>query len=98
MPCACSICSHPDRRGIETAVYGGTPLRTIARRWSVSKTALLRHRDTHVEMVPGTPLQAPVPQERPRISPTSAPNLAALESTLRHLHQQLHLALKEPKR
>ena len=98
MPRACTLCVHPDRQAIETALHGGPSLRTIAARWSVSKTALLRHRDMHMKPVPGTPLQVPVPQEHPRVSPTSAPDLAALETVLRRLHQQLRFALKEPKR
>jgi hypothetical protein len=47
MPRVCSICTHPDRRAIETALGSGIPLRTIASQRSVSKTALLRHRDSH---------------------------------------------------
>jgi hypothetical protein len=46
-----------DRLAIETALGSGTALRTIASQWSVSKTALLRHRDTHARPVP-TPLPA----------------------------------------
>ena len=47
MPRACSICVHPNRLAVEIALRRGTPLRTIAARWAVSKTALLRHRDAH---------------------------------------------------
>jgi len=44
MPPTCTICRHPDGEAIDQAVIAGTPLRTIADRWSVSKTALIRHR------------------------------------------------------
>lgn len=47
MPRVCSLCTHPDRLAIETALGSTLPLRTIAARWSVSKTALLRHRERH---------------------------------------------------
>jgi hypothetical protein len=66
MPRACSICTHPDRLAIETALGSGTPLRTIAARWSVSKTALLRHRERH-----GSP-QAQAAQAAPPVAPLAA--------------------------
>jgi len=47
MPQHCTICHHPDHRAIDDTLAGGTSLRTIAARWAVSKTSLLRHRDTH---------------------------------------------------
>ena len=78
MPRPCTICIHPDRRAIERALHAGRTLRTTAARWSVSKTALLGYRDTHVPTAPGIPHspQAPqpptvVPQEPP--TPTLAP-------------------------
>jgi hypothetical protein len=98
MPRVCTLCIHPDRQAIETALHGGTSLRTIAAAWSVSKTALLRHRDAHGGTAP-QPAQQPalqglVLEEPSRRSPTPAPDLAALETVLHCLHQQL-LALKE---
>jgi hypothetical protein len=78
MPRMCSICHHVDRLAVEGALHAGTPLRTIAVRWSVSKTALLRHRDSH-----GFP-QAHADQAVPPIAtPTSAPHtLAACAAAL----------------
>ena len=68
MPRACSICTHVDRRVLETALGRGTSLRTIARHWSVSKTALLRHRDNHgssqaqaAQAIPPVAMPAAVP-------------------------------------
>jgi len=55
MPRRCSICEHPDRQAIHQALEAHEALRTIAARWSVSKTALLRHRETHLARVPGLP-------------------------------------------
>jgi hypothetical protein len=48
MPRVCTICGHPDRAAIDTALVAGTALRDIARRHAVSKDALFRHRDTHL--------------------------------------------------
>ena len=68
MPRRCSICTHADRRALETALGRGPSLRTIARRWSVSKTALLRHRDRHgvpqaqaAQAIPPVAMPAAVP-------------------------------------
>lgn len=44
----CSCCAHPDRSALDAALGSGVPLRTIAERFGVSKTALLRHRDNHL--------------------------------------------------
>jgi hypothetical protein len=55
MPRSCSICAHRECPAIETALDDAIPLRTIADRWSVSKTALIRHK-AHLSMRP-TPTQ-----------------------------------------
>ena len=44
MPNMCSICRHASVADINKSLLDGRPLRSIADRWSVSKTALLRHR------------------------------------------------------
>lgn len=48
MPRTCTICNHPKREPIERSLLSGNPLRTIAERWSVSKTSLLRHKTDHL--------------------------------------------------
>lgn len=49
MPQTCTVCRHTERAAIDAALLAGTPLRTIADQWTVSKTALIRHRaDGHV--------------------------------------------------
>jgi hypothetical protein len=45
MPRVCTICAHPKRADIDKALLSGQAYRTIAGRWSVSKSALLRHKD-----------------------------------------------------
>jgi hypothetical protein len=44
----CTVCKHPSRDAINAAILGTDSLRTIAGRWSVSKTALLRHKADHL--------------------------------------------------
>jgi hypothetical protein len=48
MPRKCTICSHPSQEEINAALLGPESLRTTASRWSVSKTALLRHKADHL--------------------------------------------------
>ena len=49
MPRTCSICTHEDRHTIDRALVGGEgALRTISDHFSVSKTALIRHKDAHL--------------------------------------------------
>jgi hypothetical protein len=48
MPRRCSVCDHDDLADINTALASNEALRTIADRWSVSKTALIRHRNEHL--------------------------------------------------
>jgi phage terminase large subunit-like protein len=45
MPRTCTICRNDECHAIDTALVAGEALRTIADRWSVPKTALIRHRD-----------------------------------------------------
>src|ERR1700683_2490164 len=48
MPRKCTICNRQDRDAIDSALLGAESFRTIASRWSVSKTALLRHKADHL--------------------------------------------------
>ena len=48
MPNTCTVCKHPSRDAINAALLGPDSLRKIAARWSVSKTALLRHKAAHL--------------------------------------------------
>jgi len=48
MPRTCTICSHPDRAALDTALVSGEALRGIARRYAVSEDALFRHRSDHI--------------------------------------------------
>jgi hypothetical protein len=48
MPRTCLACAHPDRAAIDKALADGEPLRTIAKRVSISHAALFRHK-SHVK-------------------------------------------------
>lgn len=48
MPRICTVCSHPDRNEIDTALVAGDPLRNVARRRSVTVSALFRHKRDHL--------------------------------------------------
>jgi hypothetical protein len=48
MPRRCSVCDHDELADINSALASNEPLRTIADHWSVSKTALIRHRNEHL--------------------------------------------------
>ena len=46
----CIVCRHEQRQQIEEDLFRGTPLRTIADQWSISKTSLIRHRGSgHIQ-------------------------------------------------
>src|SRR5919199_419717 len=48
MPRSCPICEHEDLDEINAALASNERIRTIAERWSVRKTALMRHRNEHL--------------------------------------------------
>ncbi len=48
MPRTCTVCSHPDRPAVDTALIAGEPYRDIARRFRVSKDAVARRKDEHL--------------------------------------------------
>lgn len=48
MPRMCSICIHKERSSIDAQVLAQVPYEKIARQFGVSKTALSRHRSTHL--------------------------------------------------
>jgi hypothetical protein len=58
MPRSCTICRHPHRTAMEQVLSEAIPLRTIADRWSVSKTALIRHKADHLPERPMPPSPA----------------------------------------
>jgi hypothetical protein len=51
MPRTCTICNHLGRETINAALLGRDSLRTISAHWSVSKTALIRHKADHLPAV-----------------------------------------------
>ena len=51
MPRKCTICEHPQVEKINTALLDGVSLRDLAGQYSVSKTALFRHKNEHIPTV-----------------------------------------------
>ena len=50
MPRNCTVCRHPQRQEIEADLQAGLPYRDVARRHSISKDAVSRHRASHVSL------------------------------------------------
>ena len=50
MPRKCTICRHAQRHEIEADLQAGLPYRDVARRHSISKDAVSRHRASHVSL------------------------------------------------
>ena len=48
MPRVCTVCTHGDRPAVDQALVNHRPFRTIADRFALSKTALIRHHDDHL--------------------------------------------------
>jgi hypothetical protein len=44
----CTVCVHDDRPSIDMMLVNHKPFRTIADRFALSKTALIRHHDDHL--------------------------------------------------
>ena len=44
----CTICGHKEREAIDQALVARQPFRTIADRFGVTKTSLIRHSDDHI--------------------------------------------------
>ncbi len=45
----CTICTHPERAKIESALVSGTPYRVIANQFGVGNNSVQRHADEHVK-------------------------------------------------
>lgn len=78
MPPACTVCTNAKCAAIEAALKEKVPLRTIAMRFHVSRTSLLRHRDRHLTPAPVVPevVDAPVFPPAPAV-PAAPPAPAA---------------------
>jgi hypothetical protein len=54
MPRSCTICTHPQRTAIETALVAGDAFRIIAKRFGTSPAALFRHKGHLTKRPPTT--------------------------------------------
>ena len=48
MPRRCTVCGHPQRHRIDEALVGGTPYRSVAKRFELSESAVYRHKTDHL--------------------------------------------------
>lgn len=49
MPRTCTICAHPERDAIDTALIAGEPVRSVASRYvTIGRMAVQRHKDEHL--------------------------------------------------
>jgi len=44
----CTVCGHKDVEEINKQLLSGPPLRTIAAQFNLTKTSLIRHRESHI--------------------------------------------------
>ena len=86
MPRVCTVCAHPQRDSIDLSLLGGESIRAIARQFSVSKDALLRHKESHL---PGQLARAHEASE--------AVSAGTLLDRLRQITGETHAVLKASK-
>lgn len=48
MPRTCTVCLHPQKPEIDSALLSGQPFRNVALRFGTSSSALFRHRNDHI--------------------------------------------------
>jgi hypothetical protein len=48
MPRRCTVCDHPQRHNIDEALVTGAPYRSVAKQFSLSESAVYRHKTEHV--------------------------------------------------
>jgi len=48
MPRRCTVCDHPERRGIDETLVTGAPYRSVAKRFGLSESAVYRHKTEHL--------------------------------------------------
>jgi hypothetical protein len=48
VPRRCTVCDHPERRGIDEALVTGAPYRSVAKRFGLSESAVYRHKTEHL--------------------------------------------------
>jgi transposase-like protein len=42
------VCDHPESRGIDEALVGGAPYRSVAKRFGLSESSVYRHKSEHL--------------------------------------------------
>jgi len=60
MPRRCTVCAHSELAAINRALASGTPLRDVARRHGLSRSALSRHSAGHIQEVMAAAAEAQI--------------------------------------
>ncbi len=84
MPMVCSICKHPKKKQINRAIVEGRTSRDIAGQFSVSKTAVGRHREGHLS-----------PQLKAWVTKRQESDMGSLAERMEELYEQTGAILKE---
>jgi hypothetical protein len=100
MPQTCTICRHSERADIEADLRAGIPYRDIARRHTVSKDALSRHRANHMSRHTATGLTAAgeimALLDKAETSPTWNTTVFAVREARRYAQELMTLNLTVP--
>jgi hypothetical protein len=48
MPRRCTVCDHPQRHSIDEGLVSGAPYRSVAKQFSLSESAVYRHKTEHL--------------------------------------------------
>src|SRR5262245_26491360 len=100
MPQTCTICRHAERADIEANLRADTPYRDIARRYTLSKDALSRHRANHMCRHTATGLTAAREimsiLDRAETSPNWNATILAVREARRYVEELMMLSLTGP--
>lgn len=69
MPRTCSVCIHPNRNAIETEIENQRPYRNIAEQFSLTSSAIFRHKAQHITTDTATPPAAIDTLPKPDLNP-----------------------------
>lgn len=93
MPRRCTVCDHPDRQEVEKLLVRGEPLRNVAERFSLSTTAVYRHKDNHLPAKLVKARDAETVAEADRLMGDVVEHADDVLSEVRHLHRRANAIL-----
>jgi hypothetical protein len=56
----CTVCAHPELQAVNRALASGTPIRDVAGQFGLSRSALARHGEAHMQEVMGRAAEAQI--------------------------------------